>query len=272
VIAAGPLKSAEKGILGAMVSGWKLDALQKKIVEVKLGKTGYAFLVDDRGLVIAHPDAQMLMKVNIKGMKGLETVSKRMLAREEGVEECFYEGDDRIVAFAPIQSAGWSMGLVISKSELMAPIKKMRNIFLFAGILALVVVAGLILWISQKSIADPINRIVDNLNAGAEQVSSASSQISSASQMLSGGASKQAASVEESSSSLEEMSSMTKQNAEHATQADRLMKESNEVVVKADQTMGELKGRWKRFPGPARRRPRSSRRLTRLPSRPIFLP
>jgi methyl-accepting chemotaxis protein len=241
VIVAGPLKSAEKGIIGAMVSGWRLDELNKKIVELKLGKTGYAFLVDNQGMIIAHPDKEMMLKTKIGDIRGMEALAKGMVSSEAGIQECSLNGDDKIVAFAPIQGAQWSVGLVISKKELMAPITQMRYIIALAGIIALVLAASIILWVVQKNITRPINRIVENLRAGAEQVSSASSEISSASQMLAEGASEQAASIEESSSSLEEMSSMTKQNAEHSAQADRLMKQSNEVVVKANRSMGELK-------------------------------
>jgi len=57
VIVAGPLKSADKGIgtIGAIVSGWKLNALNKRISELKLGQTGFAFLVDNKGMIIVHP-------------------------------------------------------------------------------------------------------------------------------------------------------------------------------------------------------------------------
>jgi methyl-accepting chemotaxis protein len=54
------------------------------------------------------------------------------------------------------------------------------------------------------------------------------------------GASEQAASIEETSSSLEEMSSMTKQNADNANCADKLMKESRQMVERANGSMTEL--------------------------------
>jgi len=242
VIIAGPLKSADKGVgtIGTMVSGWKLNSLEKRIGELKLGETGFAFLVDNKGTVIVHPDKELVMKANISELKGMEALGKRMLTAEEGIQECLYKGDDKIVAFAHIQAAQWSVGLVISKKELMGPIRNMRNIILLAGIIVIAVAASIILWTVQRNISTPINRIVENLNEGAEQLSSASSEISSSSQMLAEGASEQAASIEESSSSLEEISSRTKKNAASATEADRLMKESNEVVVKANQSMGEL--------------------------------
>ena len=242
VIVAGPLKSMDKGVgtIGAIVSGWKLNTLNKRIGELKLGKTGFAFLVDNKGMIIVHPEKELMMKTNIGDLKGMESVARRMIASEEGIQECPYKGDDKIVAFAPIQAAQWGVGLVISKKELMGPIRNMRNIIMLAGIIVIAVAASIILWTVQRSISTPINRIVDNLNEGAEQLSSASSEISSASQMLAEGASEQAASIQESSSSLVEISSRTKKNAENANQADRLMKESNEVVIKANRSMGEL--------------------------------
>jgi methyl-accepting chemotaxis protein len=242
VIVAGPLKSTDKaiGTIGTIVSGWKLDALNKRIGELKLGQTGFAFLVDNKGMIIVHPEKELMMKTNIGDLKGMESVAKRMTAFEEGIQECPYKGDNKIVAFAPIQAAQWGVGLVISKKELMGPIRNMRNIIMLAGIIIIAVAASIILWTVQRSISSPINRIVENLNEGAEQLSTASAEISSASQMLAEGSSEQAASIQESSSSLVEISSRTKKNAENATQADRLMKESNEVVIKANQSMGEL--------------------------------
>ncbi len=240
VIVASPMKSTDKGIIGAMVLGWKLDAPNEKIAELRLGKTGYAFVIDHRGVIILHPDKKMTMDVNIRDVKGMEILAKRMASFEQGIQECSHNGDDKIVAFAPIQAAQWSVGLVISKKELMAPIRNMRNIIMLAGIIVIAVVAAIILWTVQRSISTPINRIVENLDEGAEQLSSASAEISSASETLAEGASEQAASVQESSSSLEEISFRTKKNAENATQADRLMNESNEVVLKATRSMGEL--------------------------------
>jgi methyl-accepting chemotaxis protein len=242
VMFAGPLKSTDSaiGTIGTIVSGWKLNALSKWLGELKLGRTGFAFLVDNKGMIIVHPEKELMMKTNIGDLKGMESVARRMIASEEGIQECPYKGDDKIVAFAPIQAAQWGVGLVISKKELMGPIRNMRNIIMLAGIIVIAVAATIILWTVQRSISTPINRIVENLNEGAEQLSSASSEISSASQMLAEGASEQAASIQESSSSLEEISSRTKKNADNATQADRLMKESNEVVLKANRSMGEL--------------------------------
>jgi chaperonin GroEL (HSP60 family) len=61
-----------------------------------------------------------------------------------------------------------------------------------------------------------------------------------AGQSLAEGAADQAAAIEETSSSLEEISSMIQQNAVNASQANTLMKETNQVVGGANATMTRL--------------------------------
>ncbi|MCP3923865.1 MAG: hypothetical protein GY714_14905 [Desulfobacterales bacterium] len=82
--------------------------------------------------------------------------------------------------------------------------------------------------------------IVNNLNNAASQVSEGSGSIASSSQSLADGSSSQAASLEESSASIEEMSAMTKLNAENAASANDIMKGTRQIVVKANDAMGQL--------------------------------
>ena len=103
-------------------------------------------------------------------------------------------------------------------------------------------VAGLIanFILVARGLTLPIQRAVQSITSGAADAASASNQISAASQTLADDATTQAAAMEETTSSLEEMSAMTKQNADHADQADNLMKETNRFVQDARQAMGEL--------------------------------
>ena len=104
-----------------------------------------------------------------------------------------------------------------------------------------VIIAVVLIWvIISRFITQPRNHISEGLNEGADRVALTSGQVSAASHSLAQGSSEQAASIEETSSSLEEMSSMTRQNAENAMQADNLMRETNQVVKKANTDMGNL--------------------------------
>lgn len=91
-----------------------------------------------------------------------------------------------------------------------------------------------------RKITKPIQDAIAGIEEASEQVAAGSGQVSSASQQLAEGSSEQAAAIEETSSSLEEMSSMTRQNAENASEANRLMVDANGIAQQADQSMGGL--------------------------------
>jgi methyl-accepting chemotaxis protein len=113
------------------------------------------------------------------------------------------------------------------------------KVLLIGGIIGIGFSLALILVIT-RGISRPINRIIENLNEGADQVASASGEVASASQSLAEGASDQASAIEETSQSLEAMASITKQNAIHSNQANQLMQNTNEVVVRANASMASL--------------------------------
>ncbi len=234
-----PLYGPNSEYLGAVAAAMKIDFLIDRITSTKLGRTGYAYMADKDGLVIAHPKREFILELNMKSLKGMEEITGKMLAQQSGVEGYVFQGVKKLAGYAPVALTGWTIGVTQDESEFMEAAHAIRNVILIIGVILLGLTIIAILFFSQ-SITRPIRKAVEQLNEAADQVASASSQVSSASQSLAEGASEQASALEESSSSLEEMSSMTKQNAANAQQADGLMKQANQVVQKADSSMGEL--------------------------------
>lgn len=107
-------------------------------------------------------------------------------------------------------------------------------------VLGVVVMAVCIGFFLSSSITRPLNRVIQGLSNGADQVKDSSEQVSSSSRSMADGSSDQSASIEQTSASMEQMSSMTRKNAENAGHADRLMKDANTVVAKANDSMDEL--------------------------------
>jgi len=107
------------------------------------------------------------------------------------------------------------------------------------GVLAMIAFVVVALLIS-RSIIRPISQAIQGLMEGSIQVSAAADQISTASQSLAEEASEQAAAIEETSSSLEEMAGVTRQNADHAREADMLMKRAEQESRQAGSSMADL--------------------------------
>lgn len=234
-----PVFSNKGELLGTLTNVLSLSGVSKKITSVKVGKTGYSFMVDAAGITIAHPNEKHILETNLAKVKGMEVFMKRMLANETGVDSYRFEGVDKIAGFAPVKMTGWSVGVTQPVDEFLAAAYGIRNFIVTMGSVFLGLTILLVLYFA-RSIAKPISRAIHGLNDGASQVAAASNEISVSSQSLAEGVSEQAASVEETSSSLEEMSSMTRRNADNAKEADALMKEANGVVSESNEAMSDL--------------------------------
>ncbi|MCX5827447.1 MAG: methyl-accepting chemotaxis protein [Deltaproteobacteria bacterium] len=224
---------------GIIAAAMKVDTLIEKISSIKIGKTGYAFMTDKTGLVIAHPKKEFVLELNMRNIQGMENITKRMLAFETASDHYVFKGVNKIAGFAPVEISSWAIGVTQDEAEFLGAAHAIRNvIFIFAGVFLLLTVVGVLYF--ARGITLPIGKATAELTEASTQVAAASSQVATASQSLAEGASEQASALEETSSSLEEMSSMTKQNAGNASQADSLMKQANSVVKRANDSMAEL--------------------------------
>ncbi len=234
-----PVHSPSGQLVGTVAIILKLDSLAEKILSVKVGRTGYPFIVDKSGLIIIHPNPKHILELNLSTLPDMKIFMEKMLSHQTGVDYYTFEGIHKIAGFAPVSLSGWSIGVTQPTSEFMTTVYSLRKAVIFITVLFLCL-SIVFIWYFSRSISKPIYRIIEGLNEGAEQVSSAATEVSSSSQTLAEGSSEQAASIEETSSTLEEMSSMTKQNANNASQAHAMMKEASTSVQTASSSMAEL--------------------------------
>ncbi len=234
-----PIRSETGDFLGILCLTSKVDLLINLVADTKVGVTGYAFMLDDKGFIIAHPRRELILDASLPTAKGTEELGRNMTGQKRGILNYSFEGKEKISAFAPVGVRGWSIGVVEPEEELLAQVTAFRNQGIIIG-LVLLGVALIVIMLFGRSISRPISRIVEGLSENGDRVSAASGQVTSSSQQLAEGASEQAASIEETSASLEEMSSMTRQNADNARQADQLMANTKGSVSRSSQIMNEL--------------------------------
>jgi len=165
----------------------------------------------------------------------------------EGINDADFDDDYRgipaIVSHAPIKIGNFTWALIakIDEAEALESVTAMEYLIAIIAVIGIIAILGVALTLT-KSIANPINKIVQALRTGSEQVAAASGQISESSQSLAGGATEQASSLEETSASLEEIASMTKQNADNATTANSMMSDARSLVHTGVESMKEMVG------------------------------
>ena len=211
------------------------EIVAKRVTDLKIGKAGYAYILNKDGLVLAYPDKTKNFKLNLSK----EDFGKEILQKKKGTIEYNWEGNAQFASYQDYPAMGWIIVTAAPKGDILKSVDKMKLLF----IILLVVMGGLATLVGivfTMRLVKPISRIVAGLTDGADQVASASAQVSQSSQHLAEGASEQASSLEETSSSLEEMSSMTNQNADNANQARAKMGKAKLVVEKANIQMAQL--------------------------------
>ena len=238
VAIAAPIYSESGKVIGMIANLVNADFF-KDVASTRVGKTGYGFMVDKTGLTLAHPVEKYIFKLNIKALKGMESISGSMTEGQSGVEDYVFRGISKICGYAPVKLAGWSVGLTIPYKEFLAPVRTIRDVVMVVVVISLII-TFVIYYLFARSISVPITRTINDLTVGADQINSASNQVSAASQSLAEGTSEQAASLEEASSSMEQIASMSQQNADNASQTNMLFKEVNATTDKGVQAMKHM--------------------------------
>lgn len=141
-----PLNTVSGRFGGAFVFLIKLDRLSDKITAVKIGETGYPFMIDKAGLVISHPSDKIRFKVNVDNLKGMETIAKRMMAQESGVEHYLFKEVSKIAGFAPVKSTGWSICATQNEDEFLSSVHSIQKLVFIVGLISLVSIVIGILW------------------------------------------------------------------------------------------------------------------------------
>ena len=240
--AGAPVKLGDK-LVGSITTGTDLTSADHAFVErlkKEFGTECTIFQGDTRVTTTLMKDGQRAVGTKIDNPKVLDSVLAKGQQFQDVNTILEKEYD---TAYWPVKDhTGKIAGMFFIGKDRGAMNVTLRNAML--TIAAVVSLIGLVMvaagFFIARSVTRPVQHVIQGITDSAEQFVSVSNQVSSASQSLAQGSSEQAASIEETSSSLEEMSSMTKQNADNASAADNLMKQSRLMVDKANGSMTEL--------------------------------
>ena len=142
----GPLY-LENQFIGDVGIDITLDVIRDIVLGVKVLETGHAFLINQQGSAISHVDlddvrAEQMeadeedIYVDITDLESktsdFKDVVSKMKALETGITVVKYENGERnYIAYAPIESTGFSIGVVVSEEEINALVEsteeKMNN-------------------------------------------------------------------------------------------------------------------------------------------------
>ncbi|MDF2512168.1 MAG: mcpA4 [Herbinix sp.] len=142
IVYAAPIKTGGKvqGVLIAVKSGNDFSTL---VNDISFGKTGSAFMINEKGEMIAHNNLSLVFdKTNMiqkseqdKSLRQMADMLKLMVEGTTGSGEYTYNGAKMYAGYAPIGATGWSIAITGESSELLSSLKKLESTNLvFTGI------------------------------------------------------------------------------------------------------------------------------------------
>ncbi|MCP4752910.1 MAG: HAMP domain-containing protein [Proteobacteria bacterium] len=157
---AAPIRSSAGTIVGVVIYIYDIGFLNTLIGDEKIGDTGYAFIADQMGLTISHPNPDHVMKTNLNDLKGMETFAKHMKEGKTGVDHYEFRGVSKTAGYAPIEATGWSVALTLPDSEYLAAVSQMRTIIVGVGIVV-ILISLIVFFFFALSLADGLKKGVE---------------------------------------------------------------------------------------------------------------
>ncbi len=141
VTAASPVYMGEE-FNGVVAADIQLARVEEQISSIKLGQTGYAFMIDDAGRIITMPPAGYdLFGINSlalkpddffkqtvlgEGSNELRAITSRMAAGGNGLNIIQVDGIDTYFSYSPVKASGYSIALVVPVAEMQGAITAAR--------------------------------------------------------------------------------------------------------------------------------------------------
>ncbi len=236
---ASPVFSLDKAeTIGALIGVINVEYLSSQLIApIKVGKTGYAYILNTAGTTIAHPDTSKVMQKNF----GATDFGRDIISRKNGNIEYVFEGEHAIAIFDEIKDPGWIVVVTVTTNELFAAARKLRGLNFMITFITIILI-GIMLFLFTKKITDHLSRIIEGLSSASVQVESGAEQVACSSQSLAQGSNQQASSIEETSASIEELTAMTRQNAANATQATAMAESAFAAAERGSVAMERMSG------------------------------
>ncbi|MDR2551034.1 MAG: methyl-accepting chemotaxis protein [Desulfobulbus sp.] len=157
-----PIFSYSGEFLGVFGLSLKAQQLLSHVSTVKVGSTGYAFMCDRSGLIVAHPSKELEMKLDLKTLAGMEAITREMLAGGRGAQDYVFKDVPKIAGYAPVPVKHWGIAVTQDEAEFLAATHSIRNSIAMVTLVTVMLVCGSVLLFS-RSITVPLKRAVAGL-------------------------------------------------------------------------------------------------------------
>ena len=156
VVYAVPVKYDNK-IVGILIETRDGNYLSELTNQVKIGQTGYAFMIRKDGTNIASTDKDKVTKMynpveeakKDSSLKDIADIEIKMGQGESGIGQYTFGGVNKYLGYSPVNGTEWSVGVIVTESEVLSELNSLKIsvaissiIFILFGFAAIYIISN----------------------------------------------------------------------------------------------------------------------------------
>ena len=150
---------SENQTVGVMAAAMTVDDISKNIATWKKGKTGYAFLVDEKGYVISHPNRQYVAKR--KNLNSHPLIANYLKKGWTTITTQFnMPNDQSALGHVRSNNYGWALALQQEDREVFSALNRVQK-FALTLLGCTILLVAVIAWFSARAIVTPMMKLTD---------------------------------------------------------------------------------------------------------------
>jgi methyl-accepting chemotaxis protein len=159
-----PVFTETRGVAGALVGRMDGNALTEITKNVKFGKTGYAYMVNGKGVFVSHRNEELVSQQynpieaarSNPNAASLAQAVRSVLAEDNGFLTYEFEGRDTYAGFVSVEGTPWKFIVTAERGELLSGIRRLTVLIAGAGLILLLAGIAMAVFIG-RSVSRPIN-------------------------------------------------------------------------------------------------------------------
>lgn len=246
-------------ITGLLIGTINFNKISSKAEEVQIGETGYAYMIARDGMVVSHPNPDMVLQQNLMDLPipELQAHVKKMMAGETGSGFYTFEGVYKYVTYAP--AGNWVVAVTANYDDYMSAAQTIRTSSITIAVISIAIALAAAYFISMQ-IINPVRKLQEAMESAGNGDLSVSTDIRSKDELgelsdsfntmignqlmiikqVRSASDELAASSEEMAASTEEVTTASNEVAANTQQLAKDAEAGNESVTESSQALLEL--------------------------------
>ncbi|SEP36653.1 methyl-accepting chemotaxis protein [Propionispora vibrioides] len=169
VSVAKPVKGETGQVKAVIAEDILLQTLVDTVKQINLDGQGYAYLLDSKGFMLAHPDPNVVSKNILEDsqFKTLADLTKDAIGKNDVFKSYQENGKSMLAVFNTVPTTNWTLVICVPEDFIYQPLTTLRWLFIGIAFLSILIVIGVTYFIA-KQITQPLESLAGNFKALSE--------------------------------------------------------------------------------------------------------